>query len=87
MKKKETLFTATNHISTVHTPVLTIEVIIELYKGTNEKRTTLNNGALWWGKRICAQRTGWVEEKLLLNLEENSVFVVDNASYHNLEVD
>jgi transposase len=29
----------------------------------------------------------WVEKKLLPNLEEHSVFVVDNASYHNVEVD
>jgi hypothetical protein len=27
----------------------------------------------------------WVEEKLLPNLEEHSVLVVDNASYHNVE--
>jgi transposase len=27
----------------------------------------------------------WVEEKLLPNLEENSVLVIDNASYHNID--
>lgn len=29
----------------------------------------------------------WIENKLLFNLEKKSVLVIDNASYHNVEVE